>query len=117
MPSCFQLFRQGSANAQRLADVDNAICAYLDVPASDEYFVGEWYDFIGFSLACGKSFTEVGATLQRMSAKGSNPEWVLTLLRINHFLMENYSSEAWWEPKANAGLQSSSDEGGEDAVE
>lgn len=71
MPNCFQLFRQGSGNAQSFMAVDNAICAYLDVPADDVEYVNGWYDYIGFSLACGKSLEAIGDQLHRYEAKES----------------------------------------------
>ncbi len=97
MPQCFQLFRQGSNAPQSFSVVDNAICAYLDVEADADKYVNGWYDYIGFELACGKTFVEIGEGLQRYVVEGR--PWALLMLKINHFLLANYTSQAWWEPK------------------
>ena len=98
MPACFQLFRKGSVHAQKFTDVDNAICAYLEVVANDEQYVNDWYDHIGFLLALGRSFREIGQRWQDCIVKyPKDAEFYRLMLRINHFLMENYQADAWQE--------------------
>lgn len=100
MPVCFQLYRLGSRTPASLHyEVDGAICAYLEVPMSETKYCCGWYDYIGLLLAMGKSFAEIADGLQRDIAEGKATAWTWTMLRINHFLCENYSSDAWWEPK------------------
>jgi hypothetical protein len=97
MPVCFQLFRKGSASPQKLSDVDTAICAYLEEPVHDMFWAHGWYDFIGFHLACGDSFEKIA---ERIHAAGPLDDRTRAMLRINHFLMENYTVDSWREWKS-----------------
>lgn len=97
MPVCFQLIDRCTGQPAVLQQVDSHICQALDLPWSQTKWVNGWYDFIGFLLACGKSFPQV-TDLCHDDPYSSGDHW-LTMRRINHFLMERYESSAWWEPK------------------
>lgn len=95
----FQLTRLGSRSPSTFQSIDNAICQHTGLPWDDHRYCCGWYDIIGFSLASGKSFAEITDYLRE---KADNPEWpewqegYRNLLRINHFLMENYTTDAWY---------------------
>jgi hypothetical protein len=97
MPNCIQLTRIGSREPSTFQDIDTAICASLGFQWDETRWAEGWYDFICFALACGRSFEWIGNNLQEQMAKGA--DWALPLLRINHFLLENYTSDAWYEFK------------------
>ena len=88
MPLCFQLTRIGSHEPAVLQTIDAAICQNLDVPLSEEYWVADWYNSIGYALACGHDW-----------------DWMLKnfvgteIRRIIHFLRENYTADSWYETK------------------
>jgi hypothetical protein len=96
----FQLYRIGSREAATLQSVDAAICQALELPFSEDKYVCSWFDIIGFQLACGKSFQTVTNLLMsnwgRYSYGVKVNEFDQTLVRINHFLLENYTTECWY---------------------
>jgi hypothetical protein len=97
MPNCFALTRIGSHEPTVLQDVDTAICQSLELPWDKTQWVEGWYDIIGFLLACGKSFADITDHCRKQMLTSRYPEHYLTLIRINHFLLDNYSTDAWVE--------------------
>lgn len=95
----FQLYRIGSQEPAILQQVDAAICQNLGLPFDDSKWVCSWYDIIGFQLACGRSFQTITNLLmsnwERHSYGANVDSFDRTLVRINHYLLENYSTECW----------------------
>ena len=86
MPVCFQLIDKTTMKPEKLAVVDNKLCAFLGVvPDPVNYYKG-WYDGIGFGLALGKSWDELRQTFP--SALG---------VKIINWLEENYDVNAFRE--------------------
>lgn len=102
MPVCFALTRKGDDVPTPLAHIDSAICQALDLPWDADKYVNGWYDTIGFRLALGQGFDEIAdhfkADLPKVRTMVGE-DWVLTSLRIVHYLNENYHSDAWREHK------------------
>lgn len=94
----FQLFPIGYSTPASFQQVDNAICQNLDLPWDADRYACEWYDSIGLRIALGKSFQEIADEFK--SALTDRPEqfreWYYNMLRINHYLLENYTTEAWF---------------------
>ena len=100
MPNCFQLTRKGSTQPAVLQEVDSAICQSLGLEWDAYSWAKGWYDFIGFSLACGKDWDWLHAHILGYinGAKDeSHRKYWRDMLRILHFLRENYNSDAWAE--------------------
>jgi hypothetical protein len=101
MPHCFQLTRKGETKPTALQDIDAELCQNLDLPFSEDKWAGGWYDLIGFSLACGRSFDEITDAI-KVGIKAANKgtaqcEHGYQLLRINHYLSEHFSNDTWTE--------------------
>ncbi len=105
MPSVYQLFRRDNGASPFLQTVDRQLCQELDLPFDEKEWVADWHNHIGFMLAIGKSFPQITNTIKKNIAewqeKGKTDyvEWSYTLLRINHFLHEHYTVDAWKEWK------------------
>lgn len=102
MPNCFQLFYlNGDKEPVAFQQVDNAICHNLELPWDEKRYVNGWFDFIGFKLAMGQTFQQIADDLQKTIAEDAEGgivcEWTVTMLRINHYLMEHYTCNAWVE--------------------
>lgn len=87
MPNCFSLTPKGQDKPESLSIIDEKICQELNRPSDDQYYCLEWYDRIGFSLACGRTFAEL------KDRYVNNPE----MLKIVVFLDANYTVNAWAE--------------------
>ncbi len=96
----FQLTRIGSREPSAFQDIDRAICHNLELPFDDVRYAADWYDLIGFRCALGKSFQDTTDYINsRINDTGLDMAWrndYRTLLRINHFLLENYSTDSWF---------------------
>lgn len=93
----FQLTRIGSREPSTFQTIDCAICQSLGLPWDNIRYVEGWYDVIGFMLASGKTFAQITDYLNERVTNGP-VDWsdgYRNLLRINHYLLENYSTEAW----------------------
>ena len=53
----FELKRDG--NAVPFTKIDDEMCEALGVPCDPINYYKNWYDTIGFSIACGKSWDEL----------------------------------------------------------
>jgi len=99
MAQYFTLTRLGSKEPAILQDVDRAICQNIGTRFDDISWTEGWYDLIGFRLAMGHSFSQITDYLnERIADTGIDMAWrddYRTLLRINHYLMDNYTSDAW----------------------
>lgn len=102
MPNCFQLTRKGYPSPAVLQSIDAELCQNLDLPFSEDKWACGWYDLIGFSLACGRTFDEIADAIKEGCIKDNNEDIRqrdrgYQLLRINHYLNEHYTTDAWAE--------------------
>lgn len=89
MPACFQLTRKGESEPSTLNSVDEAIANHLGIAVHPTKWCVGWYDTIGFSLACGKSFADL------REIDKDDKEY----LSIINFLDENYTTNAFYQRK------------------
>jgi len=92
MPKCFQLIDKETNEAEKFSEIDNKICALLNVEPHPKKYMCSWYDIIGFNLANGESFD----AQRKMEWLKQDPE----LMTILNFLDENYTSRSWFEHKS-----------------
>lgn len=93
----FQLTPIGYRDAATFQSIDAAICQNLDLPFDDNRYTCGWFDVVGFLLAAGKTHSQITDRLRKQQSDCS-AEWrdgYYDLLRINHYLMENYTTNAW----------------------
>jgi len=90
MPNCFALTRKGEKEIRNLTEIDTDLWVLFEgkEPEGNKKWFRNWYDYIGLSLACGKSLEECLEIY-----KESNLE------DIAEFLFTNYNSDAWYEHK------------------
>lgn len=88
MPNCFQLIRKTEPDKSvvKLQQIDEEICAHMEVPVDPDEWVGNWYNTIGFCLAMGKDFAWI-----RERAVDEQE------LKIINFLDANFIPDAWTE--------------------
>lgn len=102
------LTKKGDDEPSRLIDIDNDMRDALGEPADDSEFLAEWYNYVGFRLAVGRTWEQVAESVERdiRSATKNEDGWpqdvvddylALCLLRrrIVEWLAENYTSSAW----------------------
>jgi hypothetical protein len=112
MPNCFQLFRRVTgfeknlihpARPEVFSKIDVEICALLDVPVDDVRYCMDWYDTIGFRLACGKTFEENAKyfedRIEECEAKSQREfaDEYRKLAKINDWLDEHFVVNSWVE--------------------
>lgn len=103
MPACFQLYKKGSTEPEALQRVDEAICLHFNVPVHPKYWVGGWYNVIGFLIATGKG--ELGSQELRVAVTDwydSYPDDIRNEVRkdaleVLAYLEANYTSNNWTE--------------------
>lgn len=93
MPTCFQLYRRDTGEAQYFQTIDRELCQNLDLPYSDDRYTCLWYNIIGLMLAMGKTFEQITDLFNDGAWDDRNTD----LLRINHYLMEHYTADSWHE--------------------
>jgi len=99
MPNCFQLFRKGSAEPEKLSVVDQELCALLDQPVHKRHYVAGWFDCIGFLIAC-KNDCSLGTQKLRdeverwFEGDEDSPRHVAMKLCLT-YLEGHYASDAW----------------------
>jgi hypothetical protein len=84
MPACFQLIDKTTDKPARFADIDDKLCQYLEKPIDPIEYLYNWYNLVGFGLACGKSFDQ----LREVFADTD-------LVPVIDFLDEHYTANAW----------------------
>ena len=82
MPVHFQLYKHDSDTPETLSQVDKVICAFIGVEVDPVYWVADWYNTIGFSLALGHSFDKIRELF---------PDKV----QITNFIEDNYDVINW----------------------
>ena len=104
MPNYFQLLRKTDGAAEVLQTVDKLLCEHFQVEVHAKYWFHDWYDFVGFKLACGESFEEIrqdthDATTKALTVQGVDAveecAWRDRMLEVVDFLAERYKSSAW----------------------
>ena len=95
MPACFQLIPKGSSEPLLLWAVDAQLCWHFKAPVDDRRWYEDWYNVIGFKLACGKSFEQVRRELPDWAP--DDPAYVKTLTEICDYLSTNFQSDSWTE--------------------
>lgn len=98
MPQCFQLCRKGETTPQSFSEIDRIMCEHFGVEVHPKYYLADWYNVIGFVIACGKG--ELGSQELRDFIVGWAPldsEYSAELLKVLDYLEEHYTSNAWYE--------------------
>jgi hypothetical protein len=55
MAQYFSLTKKGETRITKLQAVDAEICIYLEIECDPVVWCNNWYNEVGFALACGKS--------------------------------------------------------------
>ena len=100
MPNCFTLTRKNEDQPATLNSIDIELCALLNRPVDDKWYCANWYNIIGFALACGQSLEQVRSTLiaqQADAAIGDEVTHYSDLIKACDYLITNYKSDAWAE--------------------
>lgn len=104
MPSCFQLLDKKTNQPAILQRIDELMCAHFQEPCHPKHWFHGWYNYIGLSLATGKSFEDITAKcLDYIEEQGVDLEGIkywLQMLKINLWLAKNYNSNAFYESKS-----------------
>jgi len=95
MPACFQLTRIGQTEPEHLQKIDDELWTNYTgaIPVPNDKWYANWYNIIGLSLACGKTFDDI---LENIEASGDTDN---RLYAVARFLKDNYSTNAWYESK------------------
>lgn len=89
---CFQLTRKsnlGSGPVQ-LTVIDEEICKHLGLPVHPVNYCHNWYNTIGFGLACGKSFDRLREVFKSD----------LRSIEIINYLDANFTTNAFYAPRS-----------------
>ena len=94
MPNCFSLTRKSNPEAGpvKLSVVDEELCQFLNRPVDPKRYCAEWYNHIGFALACGKSFEEIKVDMTKIEDK-----WSELYAKIIDWFIANFTSDCWVE--------------------
>jgi hypothetical protein len=87
MPNCFQLISKDTKLPVALARVDEAICKHVGVIPHEDKWFKDWYNYIGFALACGKTFPQIKKLFDHDDEIGE----------VIAFLDTHYTVDAWAE--------------------
>jgi hypothetical protein len=85
MPNCFTLTPKGATEPEKLADIDNKLCAHFGVEPDPEHYYQMWVDIEGLALAMGRDW--------QWMRENFDPE----RLPIINWLDEHYTPDAWAE--------------------
>jgi hypothetical protein len=103
MPNCFALIRKSEPQAGRVefAKIDEEMRKHFKIePDSDKYLLG-WYRWVGFALACGKTFTQLKEQMFKQLPEGdpSETDTDRLAIKIVDWLDANFTSDAWYQHK------------------
>lgn len=92
MPNYFTLTRKNDLDAGpvKLSLIDEELCAAFNEPIHKKDYFCDWYNSIGFRLACGKSFAEIIEEFE-----GYSEEYYVWAIHIAKWLDENFTKNAW----------------------
>ena len=104
MPVCFQLYRKEAeaAGPVILQKVDEELCAHFNAPCDEKKWLWDWYNGVGFSLACGKTFDEIRVQINKYAeedaAKGDEEMFELdaNLLKLVDYLEEHFTTNSFY---------------------
>lgn len=91
MPNCFQLINKETGKPELPQVVDQKMCEFFGEPVDDVQWFREWYNWVGFALACGRDFDY----LRQQQVEMGNDDFV----QLIDWLELNYTSDAWYEAK------------------
>jgi hypothetical protein len=93
VPNCFSLTRKGETEPMKLVKVDEAICQHFGWTPHMYRWAYNWYNIIGFEIACGK---RLGSQELRdwVADMPDSPEALLCIL---DFLEREFTDNAWVE--------------------
>lgn len=97
MPNYFTLTRKSNLEAGpvKLQEIDEELCKHFNVPCDPDKWYLHWYDFVGFALACGKTFDQLIADTKEYIIKDPDYEDLKKHLALLEYLNEHYTSDAW----------------------
>ena len=85
MANYFTLTKKGETESSKFNEIDDEMCAALNKkPDTVKYYLN-WYDNIGFALACGKDWEW---------CKNEFKDWP-EMIEVINWLEENYISNCW----------------------
>lgn len=93
MPTIVKLTKRGEDRPSSPAQIDNDLCAALGVEPNPVNFYAYWWDIIGLSLACGETLDQ----LAEYYTQGDEAD--PTYATIAMWLKDNYTAEAYYQPK------------------
>jgi hypothetical protein len=95
MPNCFSLTRKSNpeAGAVPLAQVDKEMCEHFNVPCNPVKYYQDWYNWLGYGFAMGRSFDDMRAYIK----EHDNPELMDHDLEIVDWMEANFTPDAWAE--------------------
>lgn len=93
----FQLISKVTNEPESINKIDEFICNHFNQAIDEHKYYNSWYDFIGFELAYGKSFSEIIETfsLELQEPAKNQSQFVLNLLAIAKLLDQHYISNHW----------------------
>lgn len=102
MPNCFSLTRRSALEAGPvvLQQIDDEMRAHFGAPEDPNHWLNGWYDYIGFSLAMGKSpeWLQQDIDGEILSAKDESTLKFWSEMRdIHGWLFTNFTHDAWAE--------------------
>ncbi len=98
MPNCFELTRKADGGYELLHDVDNKMREALGHPADPYNWLHWWYDVLGLSFACGKSFMELRSRYAADTCPTTG--WLSAeYVKIIDWLDANYTVTSWYQHK------------------
>ena len=87
MPNCFSLTKNGESQPAQLQAVDDEMREFFGEPADSKRWLWNWYDVIGFSLACGRDWAWI------REAFFEDPE----LVKVVDYLSASYKADSWYQ--------------------
>lgn len=105
MPSCFSLTPRFDPEhgPMVLAHIDDVLRKVYGHPPNDKAWLMGWYDRIGLALACGQSFEEIIASLDKqiLELEVDSPYLLGTHLQrdIAKWLDHHFIANAWREQR------------------
>lgn len=104
MPNCFSLTRIGDSEPTALDMIDRDLCQTFGIAYSPKLYACQWFDAIGFLLACGKSWDDIVDNLNgyitqsELNGNASDyREMDYMHLAFVHHLRQHYVANAWGE--------------------
>lgn len=103
MPNCFQLIRKSDPQAGpvSLSLIDEEMCKHFGVTPDPVQYYCEWFNWIGFRLAMGRSLEYLRGYFNGASDFGPKEDDRMfdELSKITKWLDENFTSDAFYQRK------------------